>query len=222
MCEDDVVGANLRRGSALNIVLLGPPGAGKGTQGRRIATGCGIALISNGELLRREVAAATDLGPAVEREIAEGTLVSDQIVFGLLAERLIETPDEGGYVLDGFPRTQSQAEMLDSFGRPRQLAPSIVIVLDAPDGILLARLLARRVRTGREDDRESVARRRLDLYRATVAPLLQFYDRQGVLHHVDATASVETVTEAVLGQLPRNGGRHPKPDRPTGRDETRR
>jgi adenylate kinase len=117
-------------------------------------------------------------GRAVERQVAEGILVGEEVVFRLLAERVIETPDVGGYVLDGFPRTQSQAEMLDSFRRPRQLASSIVIVLDAPDGILLARLLARRVPTGREDDRESVARRRLDLYRATVAPLLQFYDRR--------------------------------------------
>jgi adenylate kinase len=204
----------------MRLVFIGPPGAGKGTQAKRVCATAGIVQISTGDMLR----AAKSEGrlPAdLIADMAAGALVPDDVVIGLIDERT-QAPDcAAGFLLDGFPRTLPQAEALDKMLSSRGSKLDRVLALEVPRELLIERAVLRRTdkRTGqiyhlkysppppgadlehRADDREEVVRNRMDTYEAMTAELLPYYDRLGILRRIDGVGSVEEVTERVLAAL---------------------
>ena len=176
--------------SAPRVVIAGRPGAGKGTQGARLARCLGAQYLSTGDLLRHEIAIESPLGSAVERIVAAGHLVPTGLIVAIVETNLVD----GGYVLDGFPRTVAQAEAL--FER-EALAPTIAIEIVVPPHIALARLTCR----GRRDDDPDVARERLATYESETVPTLDWLDRRGILVRVDGQNSPGAVEENVVRAL---------------------
>jgi adenylate kinase len=174
-----------------NVVFLGPPGAGKGTQAVRFAAERGIPHVSTGDILRAAVAAETPLGLRAKAIIEGGDLVPDELVAGVVAERLREDDCAPGFVLDGFPRTVVQAQLLGEDLEARGLALDHVLALEVPVEELERRLIARG--QGRADDTPEVIRNRMEVYAASTAPLVQFYEERGLLRRVDGTGDVDTV-----------------------------
>ena len=213
----------------MRLVLLGPPGAGKGTQGRRLAAGRGWALISTGEMLREAAARGTALGLEARRQMDAGLLVADEVMIGVVRERTAQPDACGGFVLDGFPRTVPQAEALDALMAERSQRLDAVVCLAAPEEELVARLTGRlecpvcqrayhRVnappRDGvhcddhvtvallqRADDTEATVRRRLEVYRRQTAPLQDWYGRDGRLIEVLGVGSVDEVQDRMRQAL---------------------
>ncbi|MDF0556835.1 adenylate kinase [Kamptonema sp. UHCC 0994] len=171
----------------MQLIFLGPPGAGKGTQAQLLAAFWKIPHISTGEILRACAIAKTDLGLKAQAYMDRGELVPDRVLMDMVQERLKEPDASDGWILDGFPRTVPQAtfleELLDGGGLR-------AVNLDVPDEILVVRLLAR----GRKDDTEETIRRRLEVYREQTAPLIGFYGDRNQLITVDGDRSLETVT----------------------------
>jgi len=178
---------------ARRILLLGPPGAGKGTQAALIANALHVPHISTGEMLRAAVAAGTDLGKQVESIMAAGELVSDRLVVAIVDERLLEEDARCGYLLDGFPRTLGQAEALNDSVVD---AIGTVVVLDVDTEEVVRRLLKRAEEEGRADDNEETIRRRLEVYEADTAPLVAFYGAAVVA--VDGTGTVDEVLSRIM------------------------
>ena len=206
------------------VIFLGAPGAGKGTQARRLAAGSGVPQVATGDMLREAVAAGTPLGREAKRFMDQGALVPDEVVIGLVDERL-SRPDAGpGYVLDGFPRTVAQAEALDALLRRLGQDLDRVVFFDVSRDELLRRLTGRRVcrRCGtafhlvsapprvagqcdqcggelyqRDDDAEATVGRRLDVYQTQTAPLLDYYRTRGLLVRVAGEGPVDRVAEAI-------------------------
>jgi adenylate kinase len=178
---------------ALNILLLGPQGAGKGTQGKLIAAEYRIPHIATGDMLRAAIAAETELGRVVKPIYDAGQLVPDDLMIGLIRERLAEDDARDGFVLDGFPRTAVQAEaldeMLDEIGRPL----TVVFEFQLPEEVCIERLRRRAVEEGRVDDTEDAIRTRLELYHEQTEPLIEHYRARGSLVGVPADRSVEDV-----------------------------
>ena len=181
--------------SELNLVLLGPPGAGKGTQAERLVEDFGLPYYSTGIILREAVAEESELGREAKRYMDAGELVPDTVTVEMVRARLTEDDAVKGFLLDGFPRTISQAESLGEIRADRGEAIDAVVELQVPEDELVARLLAR----GRSDDTEDVIRRRLQVYRDETSPLLAFYREK--LVSVDATGSVEEITDRVTDVL---------------------
>ena len=183
----------------MNVVLIGPPGAGKGTQAARVAITRRVPQISTGDILRQSVASNSLLGLTVKDAMSRGELVSDEIMTDLIAERLTENDCEHGFVLDGFPRTIEQALALDVLMEER--GPLAVIELAVPDDELVRRLSARRVIERRTDDREAVVRERLRVYHKSTRPLIDFYRTRGTLMtvagHLTEDAVSERITKAI-------------------------
>ncbi|MDQ3886140.1 MAG: adenylate kinase [Actinomycetota bacterium] len=176
----------------MRLLLLGPPGAGKGTQAAVLSEQLGIPHISTGDLFRAHVADETPLGPKVRRYLESGTLVPDEITNQMVRERLTQADAESGFLLDGFPRNITQAHVLDEILRELDVELDVVVQLDVPDDVVVQRLLAR----GRDDDTEDVIRHRQEVYRSETAPLLEHYaDR---LVRVPAVGSIEEITERAL------------------------
>jgi adenylate kinase len=182
----------------LNLVLFGPPGAGKGTQAKILQEKRGLPQLSTGEMLRAAVAAGSPLGKQVEAVLARGELVSDEIVIRIIAERYDRPDCADGAVFDGFPRTIPQAQALDRMLDERKRQIDLVIELKVDETILLARVEAR-INSGqsRTDDNPESLEKRLVIYRRDTAPLLDFYRQQGKLETVDGMAPVEAVTKAI-------------------------
>jgi adenylate kinase len=206
------------------VIFLGAPGAGKGTQARRLAVGSGVPQVATGDMLREAVAGGTPLGREAKRHMDQGALVPDEVVIGLVDERLSQ-PDAGaGYVLDGFPRTVAQAEALDALLRRRGQELDRVVFFDVSRDELLRRLTGRRIcrqcgagfhlvsappktegrcdQCGgelyqRDDDAEDTVVRRLDVYQKQTAPLLDYYRRRGLLVRVAGEGPVERVAAAI-------------------------
>ncbi len=188
----------------MNLVLFGPPGAGKGTQAKILQEKRGLPQLSTGEILRAAVAAGSELGKKVEAILAKGELVSDEIVIGIIAERY-DWPDcAKGAVFDGFPRTIPQAEALDAMLAERGRWIDAVIELKVDESILLARV-EQRIRSGqsRADDNPESLKKRLAVYRQNTAPLLDYYRSHGRLISVDGMASIEDVTKAIAAVIDR-------------------
>jgi len=181
--------------SELNLILLGPPGAGKGTQAERLREDFGLPHIATGDILRAEVAEGTELGKQAKRYMDAGELVPDSVTVEMVRARLTDDDAVKGFLLDGFPRTISQAESLGEILSDRGEAIDAVVELQVPEDELVARLLAR----GRSDDTEDVIRRRQQVYRDETSPLLAFYREK--LVSVDATGSVEEITDRVTDVL---------------------
>jgi adenylate kinase len=170
----------------LNVLLLGPQGAGKGTQAARIAAEYGIPHIASGEILRAEMAARTELGERVKDVYDRGDLVSDDLMIELIRNRLEQPDTETGFVLDGFPRTTVQAEALDSILSDIRRAFSVVFALQIPDEVAFERLRKRAELEGRADDTDEAIRRRLDNYHRETEPLIEYYRVRGNLVPIHA------------------------------------
>jgi adenylate kinase len=206
------------------VIFLGAPGAGKGTQARRLAAGSGVPQVATGDMLREALAAGAPLGLEAKRYMDQGALVPDEVVIGLVDERLSRVDAGPGYVLDGFPRTVAQAEALDALLRRRGQDLARVVFFDVSRDELLRRLTGRRVcrqcgtayhlvsappkaegrcdQCGgelyqRDDDRESTVARRLDVYQTQTAPLLDYYRKRGLLVRVAGEGPVEQVADAI-------------------------
>jgi adenylate kinase len=215
--------------SELNLILLGPPGAGKGTQAERLQVDFDLAHISTGDMLRDQVASGTELGRKAKSFMDKGELVPDEVIIGMLTER-IEQPDaREGFLLDGFPRNESQAEALDEALETHGRRLSAVLLIAVPDEVLLQRLTGRRVcvknpshiyhlefdppkhegicdQDGarliqRDDDSEPTIRRRLEVYHAQTAPLIDHYEGTGQLRRFDGTRPPDEVHQHLRATL---------------------
>ena len=192
----------------MRIVLLGPPGSGKGTQAALLADALGVPAVSTGELFRAHVAAGTELGRTAAALAAAGDLVPDDVTTAMLVERLAQPDCRDGYLLDGFPRTMGQAERLRSELTAQGSRLDAVLELDVADAELIRRMATRRVLVDgawvvRDDDRPETVRHRLEVYRAQTIPLVEFYAAEGIVRRVDAEGEVATVAARVLAVLDR-------------------
>ena len=184
--------------SERNLILTGPPGAGKGTQAERLVRRLGIPQISTGGMLREAVASGSDLGQRVKAIMDAGDLVGDDIVIDLVRERLAREDCKSGFILDGFPRTREQAKVLDDLLHELGRGPVVVIALDVPDDELMRRILSRG--EGRADDNEQTVRNRLDVYRRETAPILDHYsDSLAQIHGVGSVDDIERWILEALG-----------------------
>ncbi len=189
----------------LNVLLLGPQGAGKGTQAKRISEEYGIPHIASGEILRAEMTAGTELGRRVKDVYDRGDLVSDGLMIELIRTRLEQPDTESGFVLDGFPRTTVQAEALDAMLAELGRSFSVVFVLQIPDEVAFERLRRRSELEGREDDTDGAIRRRLENYHRETEPLIEHYRVRGnvVTIHADRTENeVFAEIQSALEQVP--------------------
>ena len=185
----------------MHVLLIGPPAAGKGTQGRRIAARFAVTYLSSGELLRTEVAAGTALGQQVAADLAAGDLVPDELMLEVLRAPLEAALTSGGYVLDGFPRNVAQALELAAYAAQMGGTPDAVVWFDVEHDELLRRTRSRALAEGRVDDADAVARHRIDVYTAATAPLIDHYRAQHLLIRIDAAKPVDEVTAVVLAAL---------------------
>lgn len=181
------------------IVVLGAPGAGKGTQAVRISEHFGIPTISTGELFRKHIAAGDELGRLASSYIDAGNLVPDEVTIAMLSDRLEEGDTAGGFILDGFPRTLGQAEELDGLLGDRPLDAVVEFVVD--EDAMVGRLLRRAEIEGRSDDTEDVIRHRLEVYHEQTAPLVDYYLERGLLVEVEAMGEIDEVTSRVIAAL---------------------
>jgi adenylate kinase len=194
----------------LRLVLLGPPGAGKGTQAARVACRFGTAHIATGDIFRANVVEGTELGRAAQEYMDRGDLVPDDVVIAMVMERLADDDCEAGFVLDGFPRTVEQAEALDrqlvDLGSPLHA----VLCFDISEEELLRRLAGRAAAQHRSDDAEQTIRHRLEVFADKTRPLIDYYRHRRLLTMVDGVGKVEEITGRILTGLPSaNGGRDP-------------
>ena len=212
----------------MRIVLLGAPGAGKGTQAKKLIDKYGIPQISTGDILRKAVADGTPLGKEAKIIMDKGDLVTDQIVIGLVKDRLAQDDCKTGYILDGFPRTTPQAEALDSvladMGSPLDVALSVDVAMSE----LMQRLTGRRTCAGcqqmynvhfsapakegvcdkcggelmqRDDDKEATIKNRLDVYQKSTAPLIDYYGKKGILKSVEGVGSIDDIFNKIVSIL---------------------
>jgi adenylate kinase len=194
----------------LRLVVLGPPGAGKGTQAVKLAEQFACADVATGDIFRANVAEGTELGRAAQEYMDRGDLVPDDVVIAMVMERLAERDCQSGFVLDGFPRTVNQAEALDrqlvKLGTPLEAALSF----DVTEEELLRRLAGRAAAQHRADDGEQTIRHRLEVFAIKTRPLIDYYRHRRLLTMVDGVGRVDEVTLRILGGLPSaNGGRDP-------------
>jgi adenylate kinase len=191
----------------MRLILLGPPGAGKGTQAQRLLAKHRIVQLSTGDMLRAAVAAGTPVGLRAKSTMERGELVPDDVVVAIIADRIGKPDARRGFVLDGFPRTVPQAEALDRLLAERGLKLDAVMELKVDEGILLQRIEKRaaemtaRGEKIRSDDNPEVLRERLSAYRKQTAPLVDYYASKGMLKSVDGMASIDDVTAAIAGHL---------------------
>ena len=185
----------------MNLILFGPPAAGKGTQAKRLVEQRGFVQLSTGEMLRAARASGSDLGQRVARIMDEGGLVSDEIVIDLIAEQLSARAGAPGFIFDGFPRTIAQAEALDQLLQSRSEQVDLVIRMRVDDERLLARVTRRFEEQGRADDNPATFSRRLERYYEDTAPLVPLYAERGVLVEVDGMGSIETVATSIDAAL---------------------
>jgi len=213
---------------SLRLVFLGAPGAGKGTQAKRLVEKYGIPQISTGDLLRAAVAAGTALGKEAKSYMDRGELVPDSVVLGMVKERLSQDDCKKGFILDGFPRNVAQAESLDKMLAEMNMPLDIALNLDVPFDDLMKRLTGRRTckscgqmynvyyspskvegkcdKCGgelfqRDDDKEETIKKRLDVYRAQTEPLIDYYSKKGILKSVSGTGSIDEIFNSICAIL---------------------
>jgi adenylate kinase len=187
----------------MRLILLGPPGAGKGTQAERLVKEHGIVQLSTGEMLRAAVSAGTAVGLKAKDIMARGELVPDDVVVAIVSDRIDQPDARNGFILDGFPRTVPQAEALDRMLQDKGLKLDAVIELKVDEGMLLQRIEKRIADSRaqgaavRADDNPEVLKKRLDAYRVQTSPLINYYDKKGSLGTVDGMASIADVSQAI-------------------------
>ena len=191
----------------MRLVVLGPPGAGKGTQAVKLAEHFACADVATGDIFRANVVEGTGLGRAAQEYMDRGDLVPDELVIAMVMDRLVESDCDGGFVLDGFPRTVNQAEALDrrlgGLAQPLEAALSF----DVTEEELLRRLAGRAAAQHRADDAEQTIRHRLEVFAVKTRPLIDYYAHRGLLITVDAIGPIEVVTKRILAAL--EGNRRP-------------
>ena len=190
----------------MRLILMGPPGAGKGTQAKVIAGRLGIPAISTGDIFRANVSQQTPLGVEAKRYMDAGEYVPDEITNAMVRGRIAEPDAQGGFLLDGYPRTVAQVEELDSMLADSGHAIDAVVVLTVDQEELVARLMKRAEIEGRTDDTEDVIRRRQEVFAEQTAPLLEVYAARGLLVEVDGMGAVEDVTARVFDALETSNG----------------
>jgi adenylate kinase len=210
--------------SELNLILFGPPGAGKGTQAERLRADFGLPFISTGEMLRQNVKDGTELGKEAQRYMEAGELVPDELIVKMAADRLRQDDARDGFILDGFPRTIEQAEALDKQLSELGRRITAALLIDVPDDEVVRRISGRRVcvKSGhnyhvqndppkhdgvcdqdgsrlvqRDDDQDDVVRKRLEVYHQQTEPLIDYYDKQGVMRRIDGTRSPAEVHDHI-------------------------
>lgn len=181
----------------MRVVFIGPPGAGKGTQSIRIANHLGVTHLSTGEVLRKSRDAGDEIGAQAAEYLSDGRLVPDDVVMRLVNDRLCSEESKRGYVFDGFPRTLRQAEALDELLAERCAPLDAAIEFVVPEEELMKRLSDR----GREDDKEATIRERLRFYNKLTGPLVDYYNRRGVLRKIDAVGTPDEVFARVREAL---------------------
>lgn len=187
------------------LLLIGPPGAGKGTQAVRLAEAYDVPAISTGDIFRSNVKNETELGKKAKVYMDAGDNVPDSLTNDLIRHRLAEQDAENGFLLDGYPRTEDQVRELDDFLASHGAALDAVVELVADPDVVVDRLRKRAVEQGRSDDDESVVRHRLEVYREQTAPLIDVYDARGVLVKIDAIGPIDEVTERITRALSERG-----------------
>jgi adenylate kinase len=193
----------------MRLILLGPPGAGKGTQATRLVEKYGIPQLSTGDMLRAAAKAGTPIGLKAKAVMDAGSLVPDEIVVGIIAQRVEEPDAHRGFILDGFPRTVAQAKSLDAILAEKHFELDAAIELQADPDKLVDRIVRRAEETRaagkpvRQDDDPVVFKTRLDAYRRDTAAVTPYYREQGLLHVVDGMASIDTVSKAIDGIVER-------------------
>ncbi len=181
----------------MNLILFGPPAAGKGTQAKRLVESRKMVQLSTGDMLRAAIASGSELGKKVEGVMQRGELVTDEIVIALIEERLPEAEAAGGAIFDGFPRTLAQAKALDEMLAKRGSRIDLVLRLKVDDGQLLERVAGRFAESGRPDDNPESFKVRLSAYNEQTAPLLPYYKDQGKLAELDGMGSIEDVAAGI-------------------------
>ena len=185
----------------MRLLLIGAPGAGKGTQATRIAEHFNVAHISSGDLLREHVANATEIGRKAQEYMERGDLVPDDLVLAMLRKPVTEAAAAGGYVLDGFPRTVEQAQAAYAVAKDLGVAVQVAVHLAVEPSSLIDRLIARGQESGRTDDTPDVIRHRIEVYEERTAPLLEYYAERERLVRVNGDRPIDEVTWSVVVQL---------------------
>jgi adenylate kinase len=190
----------------MRIVLLGAPGSGKGTQAKRLKVELKLAHISTGDLLRAAVKAGTPLGLKAKAVMESGQLVSDDIVLGLLEERLAGADTRSGFILDGYPRNLAQADALDQLLQRLGQPLDAVLKLNVPDADIVKRCEIRFEQEHRADDNPDTVRKRLAVYAEQTAPVADFYARRGLLTEIDGVGAIDAIGDRLLAVLRRRAG----------------
>lgn len=183
------------------LVLLGPPGAGKGTQAARLAERLGVPAISTGDIFRANIKGGTPLGKTVQEYTSRGALVPDSVTNEMVRDRLAQDDVADGFLLDGYPRNVAQVTELDAILADAGLALDLAVEITADPDVVVGRLLKRAEIEGREDDTEDVVRHRLDVYAQETAPIAQVYADRGLLAQVDGIGDVDDVTERLVAAI---------------------
>lgn len=189
--------------ATMRVVLMGPPGAGKGTQAAVVAERCGIPHISTGEIFRANVGEGTPLGLEAKRYMDAGEYVPDSVTNAMVRDRIAQPDAVGGFLLDGYPRTVDQVGELDSMLAERGEALDVVVEITADTDEVVSRLLERARLQGRADDTEEVIRRRMEVYAEQTAPLTALYGDRGLLVQVDGMGAIDDVTARLLEAIGR-------------------
>ncbi|MXV50737.1 adenylate kinase [Pedobacter sp. HMF7647] len=184
----------------LNLVLFGPPGAGKGTQSQKLIDKYQLIHLSTGDLLRSEISNGTELGLEAKKLMDQGVLVPDEVVIGMISNKLDANKDAKGFIFDGFPRTVTQAEALDALLESKGASISGMIALEVTDEELERRLLLRGKDSGRPDDANpEVIRKRINEYNSKTAPVANFYKSQGKYSSIQGIGSIEDIFKGITG-----------------------
>jgi len=186
----------------LNIVLFGPPGAGKGTQSEKLINKYQLVHLSTGDILRGEIAAGTALGREAKKLMDAGNLVPDQVVIGMISSKVDQNKKAKGFIFDGFPRTTAQAQALDKLLAQKHTSITLMLALEVDDNELTKRLLSRGKESGRADDQnEEIIRNRINEYNNKTAPLKEYYTAQNKFHSVNGIGSVEDIFAGLCDKI---------------------
>lgn len=191
--------------STARLLIVGPQGSGKGTQGVRIAESYGVPVVSTGDIFRANIKQGTELGQKVTAILDAGDLVPDELTSEIVRDRLSQDDAAAGFLLDGYPRNTAQVGHLDAFLGDRGESLDAVILLDVPREESIARLSLRAVEQGRSDDTEEAIAHRLDIYENETAPIIEVYAERGIVDRIDGVGSLDEITERIVAALDARG-----------------
>ncbi|MGB4135407.1 MAG: adenylate kinase [Microbacterium sp.] len=187
------------------LLIVGPQGSGKGTQGVRIATSFGVPVVSTGDIFRANIKQGTELGQKVTAILDAGDLVPDELTSEIVRDRLSQDDAANGFLLDGYPRNTAQVGHLDGFLAGREESLDAVILLEVPREESIARLRLRATEQGRSDDTEAAIAHRLDIYEHETAPIIEVYAERGIVDRIDGVGSLNQITERIVAALDARG-----------------